>query len=197
MPFLYNIPQATDQLSISQADILNNFSILGAIAGNASNASSSLNAASGFNYINLPNNGSIPPVGSSFPAGNIALYASTNPTTSQNELYINKTNQATVVQIPATASSLSITSAPAQFTPGWTYLPSGLLLKWGSQANTNPTNINLNAVGPAYTGLLSAQFSAFNAVVIFFCNISGTTASNLQLVPSGPGGGAFWFTIGY
>lgn len=137
MSFLPNIPQPTDQISISQGNILNNFGILGAIAGNTNPASTSINNTSGFNFINFPVN-TIPPI--TFPAGNIGLYAGLNPTTSQNELYINKTNQATVTQIPATASILSITSAPASATAGWTYLPSGLIIQWGSGTVTVPQN---------------------------------------------------------
>ncbi len=124
--FLPNIPLATDQLSVSQANILNNFSILGAIAGNANPASTSLNATAGFNWIDLPNNGAIPPAGSAFPATDIGLYASVNATTGRNELYINKTNPGpTVVQIPATAFFAAATS-------GWTYMPSGVLMVWGT-----------------------------------------------------------------
>jgi hypothetical protein len=154
MPFLANIPLSTDQLSISQGNILNNFTILGAIAGNINAASAAVNATSGFNWIYLPNNGATPPAGSSFPAGDIALYASLNGTTNQNELYINKTNQATVVQIPATASILSANSAPAALSSGWTYLPSGILLKWAANQTANgltvvnfPTGANI----PAFT----------------------------------------------
>lgn len=154
MAFLPNIPQATDQISLSQGDILNNFTILGVIAGNANNSSASLNLNSGFNWLYLPPAGAIPPAGSSFLAGNIALYSGTNATTGQNEFYINKRNQATVVQVPATASILSVNSAPASFSAGWTYLPSGLLLKWaGNVAANGQTNIVFpaGATIPAFT----------------------------------------------
>lgn len=158
MAYLPNIPQATDQLSISQGNILNNFTILGAIAGNANPSSDSINSTAGFNWILLPSQGAIPPAGSAFPAGTVALYSATNSTTSKNELYINKTNQATVTQIPVTASSLSITSAPALNTGGWTYLPSGMLLKFGNgsaNGNTAFTFAALNPGSPAFTQVLS------------------------------------------
>lgn len=158
MAFLPLIPQSTDQLSTSQGDILNNFTILGAIAGNANAASAAINSSSGFNWIYLPSQGAIPPAGSAFPAANIGLYSATNPTTSKNELYVNKTNQATVKQIPMTASSLSIASAPASNAGGWTYLPSGLLLKFGNSTangNTAFTFAALNPGAPAFTQVLS------------------------------------------
>lgn len=145
MPYLYNIPAPTDQLSISQGQIQGNFNALGAIAGNGNPSSNSLNAGSGFNWINLPGQAANPPAGASFPAGNIGLYAGPNATTGQNELYINKTNELTVTQIPATASILSITSAPASGSNGWSYLPSGLIMQWGTVVGPFP------AVGVWYT----------------------------------------------
>ena len=170
MSFLYNIPQAGDQLSISQGNILNNFTILGAIAGNASVSSAAINATSGFNWLYLPNNGSTPPVGSSFPAGDIALYASLNATTGQNELYINKRNQATVVQVPATASILSTNSAPAALSVVWTYLPSGLLMKTGGSTGvfSGLTNVTINsggANGPAFTQLVTVMVCPYSTSV--------------------------------
>src|SRR5262245_3975285 len=113
MAFLPLTPQPNDQQSVSQGDILNNFTILGAIAGNANASSASINPTSGFNWIYLPPNGATPPAGAAFTAGNIGLYSAANAISGQNELYINKRNQATVVQVPATASILSVNSAPA------------------------------------------------------------------------------------
>jgi hypothetical protein len=144
MAFLPLIPQSTDQLSVSQGNILNNFTILGAIAGNTNPSSSSLNATSGFNWLYLPPNGAIPPSGSAFPAGNVALYSSLNATTTANEIYINK---ADATQVPMTAFQ-SNTS-----TDGWTALPSGILMKWG-QATSSVGNLDTtyNGFGPNYSG---------------------------------------------
>lgn len=166
MPFLPLIPDANDIPSISQGNILNNFSILGAIAGNANPASASINVTSGFNWIYLPSNGSQPPAGSSFPAGSVALYGSTKtypgPISTQ-EIYVNKTNQATIVQIPITGSILSYTSSPGTSSNGWTYLPSGLLLMWGI-ANTGNTAagsylISLTAGYPAFSQIFNCQLT--------------------------------------
>ena len=162
--FLPDIPQSTDQLSVSQGNILNNFSILGAIAGNANPASASLNVTAGFNWIDLPNNGAIPPSGSAFPATDIGLYASVNSVTSQTELYINKTNQATVVQIPATASLLSITSAPASNNGMWTFLPSGILLKSGNVTFSGGGLVTITpSGGPAFTQILTVIVCPYNS----------------------------------
>lgn len=168
MAFLPLIPQSTDQLAVSQGNILNNFTILGAIAGNANAASASINATSGFNWLYLPPQGATPPAGAAFPAGNIGLYSFNNATTAKNELYINKTNQATVVQVPMTASTLSITSAPASTTGGWTYLPSGMLLKFGgstANGNTAFTFAALLPTAPAFTQVLTMIITTNSGLV--------------------------------
>lgn len=171
MAFLPNIPQSTDQLSTSQGDILNNFTILGAIAGNANNSSASINSSAGFNWVYLAAQGSTPPVGSSFAANNVAMYSATNATTSKNELYINKQNQATTVQIPATASLLSINSAPASNNGMWTYLPSGLILKSGQSTGTQSGLVTVTPTGgPAFTQILS----------VIVCPANGSTTGDLN-----------------
>lgn len=162
MAYNDSIPQSTDQLSVSQGQILLNFQALGAIAGNSNAASASLNSTAGFNWIYLPSQGARPPAGAVFPAGDVGLYASANPTTLKNELYINKTNQAAVTQIPMTASVLSVTSAPAANTGGWSYLPSGLLMKFGNgtaNGNTAFTFAALNPGAPTFTQVLSIVLS--------------------------------------
>lgn len=161
MAFLPNIPLSTDQLSISQGNILNNFNILGAIAGNSNVSSSSINSASGFNWIYLPVNGSIPPSGASFVAGAVGLYGALNSVSSTNELYINKTittgSGTSVAQIASTAASLT--------NPGWSYFPSGVLMKWvfptvsgaGSNSFTFQTGANIPSFIELFSVLLTPQ----------------------------------------
>jgi len=138
MPYLYNIPLATDKLSISQGNIQANFNALGAIAGNTNASSSALSATSGLKWVYLPSNASLPPSGSAFPAGEVAIYGApetyTGPVT-RNELWINKTIAAGVAQISMTGSSVSRT-APAAGQTGWTNLPSGIKLVWGNSSGT-------------------------------------------------------------
>lgn len=172
MAFLPNIPQSTDQLSVSQGDILNNFTILGAIAGNANVSSASINATSGFNWVYLPPNGATPPAGAAFTAGDIGLYSAASPVTAQNELYVNKRNQATVVQIPATASILSVTSAPAALSAGWTYLPSGILLKWAANIAANGQT--------TITFPVAANIPAFNTCLTVLVQIADGGAGDVN-----------------
>jgi hypothetical protein len=169
MAYLYNIPQGTDKLSISQANTLNNFVILGAIAGNASASSTSINATSGFNWVYLPPQGSIPPAGSAFTAGNVALYSALNSGSGQNELYINRTNpSSTVIQIPLTAYNSGTVSGASAVS--WGYLPSGMLMISGK----NITSGGTVTITFASTGGL-ASFPGFSSYV-----------SSIQLTPVNP-----------
>lgn len=130
MPFLPNIPQPNDQLSVSQGNLLNNNQILGAIAGNVNANSASINAASGFNFVFLPAQGVNPPAGTAFGA-DVGIYAFQNATTGKSEFYVHKQLQAGTAEIPMTASAMS-NNAFAACDNGWSYLPSGLLVKWGA-----------------------------------------------------------------
>lgn len=187
MPFLPNIPQSTDQLSISQGNILNNFTILGAIAGNANVSSASINATSGFNWIYLPPQGATPPAGAAFTAGNIGLYSSASALSTQNELFINKRNQATVVQVPATASILSVNSAPAALSQGWTYLPSGLIIKF---AGNIVANGQTNIVFP-----VGANIPAFTTCMTVLVQIADGAAGDVNKAVRLTGVGAASFDV--
>lgn len=185
MAFLPNIPQPTDQLSISQGNILNNFTILGAIAGNTNASSASINNTSGFNWLYLPPQGATPPAGAAFTAGNIGLYSATNSVTSINELYINKTNQVTVVQVPATASVLSTTSAPGNNSSGWSYLPSGVILKWGKFATvpgSNTVSFPVAATIPVFTECFQVIISTTGiAAADVFVTLNSFTATTMTV----------------
>jgi hypothetical protein len=160
MPYNYNIPQATDQLNVSQPQILANFSALGVIGGNTSANSSALNGTAGLNYLFLASGGANPPVGTTFGASN-AIFSSVfvvGAGPNQNEIFINKQNQATPnVTIPMTASILSQNSAPGANSTGWTYLPSGILMKWTQSVGAHGINFNAGgAFGPNFTQVIMA-----------------------------------------
>lgn len=185
MPYQNNIPLAPDQLSKSQGDINGNFQILGAIGGIPGvNNSSGINTApgAGFNYLFLTA-GNNPPAGSVF-ANNNALFSSA--VAGVNELFVNKNNQAGPVVVPFTKSILSTAVAPANGLPGWTYLPSGIIMKWGIVAVPNIAAGGTQAfdatvpftrffaafLGPGNSGAAnySPQISAINTVQITIIN---------------------------
>ncbi len=162
MAYTYNIPNAGDQLSVSQGQIKNNFIALGAIAGNSpTNGSQSLNSAPGigFNFVNFASQGGSVPSTST----NNYIYSGVSPTTLKPELYINY--NAGTQQYSMTGSLLSNTPAPASLANGWTFLPSGLILKWGTAACTSAVAFNFpttdaggNAI-PAFTQVLNLQLT--------------------------------------
>jgi hypothetical protein len=166
MPYQYNIPLAADRLSQSQADINGNFLVLGALGGIPGvNNSSGINLVpgAGFNYVFFTAGGNPPTA--TFGTSN-AFYSSLfnyGGGTPQNEVFVNKQNQVTQVQIPFTASSLSTVSAPAINASGWNLSPSGILTKWGYKTNAGPLWIEGNntvtyPVGggiPAFAGIPS------------------------------------------
>lgn len=161
MPYDPNSPAANQLLSVSQPIIQGNFAILQNIFDiNHVDYNAGANAGKHI-YVELPiaAGNPIPPI--MFPAAEIAVYAATNATTTVNELYVNKTNQATVVQIPMTASILSTSSNPGTNVSGWTYLPSGVLLKWGqSTANgLTVTTFPVAATIPVFTGVMTIQIT--------------------------------------
>lgn len=207
-----NIPQATDQISQSQDQILQNFQALKVLID--INHVDFASADQGkHKWITMPSQGAIPPAGSGFAAGELGLYNAINSLTTKNELYINKTNQATVVQVPATASILSSNSAPASGAAGWTQLPSGIILRWGSFTGiTGPvatvTLASSATVGPTLTQILTVLVTSYDAsgsdnnFFAYLGNIISNTQFQVHLVPrtttSGTATGGFkLLVIGY
>lgn len=160
MAYQANIPQPNNLLSQSQDDILNNFQAIQTLIGinhvNFNDADQGKHK-----WLSLPQQAATPPAGSAFGATELGLYNAVNGTTAKNELYVNKTNQATVVQVPMTASILSTNSAPAANSSGYTLLPSGILLRWGSFTGiTGLSTVTLSG-GILPTGIISVQLTPY------------------------------------
>lgn len=198
--FQANIPQPTDQLSDSQGDLLGNFQAIQTLIDVNHYDFASSNQGKHF-AVSMPPQASSPAI--TFAAGEVGLYSYVNATTSQSELYINKTNQATVTQIPATASSLSITSAPVQGSAGWSYLPSGIYITWGSTTVNGNTLITLATPPP--TQILSVQLtpasgssSYVNAQVILNDIVSNSTFNVVGTINGSSANiTCYYFVIGY
>lgn len=171
MAFLPNIPQPTDQLSISQGNILNNFTILGAIAGNTNASSASINGTSGFNWIYLPPQGAIPPAGAAFTAGNVGLYSANNTNSGQNELYINKQIAGpSTVQIPITAYANG--TIAANIATAWYYWPSGLKTISGQATTVGGTKTI------TFNNTASGGLNSFPGFSSFITNITAIRIDN-------------------
>lgn len=148
MAYQANKPQPTDVKSQSQADLLGNFQALSPF---------------GNGFADFTVKVATPAIA----AADTGLYTRNNATTTQNEMYIQKRTNAADVQIPMTASSIS-NAAPVVNMVGWSYLPSGLLIKWGYKQflalNAN-TYVNVDSIsgGPAFTQIFNVQISPYKS----------------------------------
>src|SRR5208282_6381299 len=108
------IPQATDQISVSQGQLLNNFGAIQTLIDVDHVDFANANAGQ-HNQVTMPVQGAAP----AFNPGTVGLFNLLNATSGRNELYVENSVGAIT---PMTAS--------LQATVGYTYLPSGILLKW-------------------------------------------------------------------
>jgi len=179
-------PQPTDVKSQSQADILGNFQALSPF---------------GNGFADFTVKVATPAI----TATDTGLYTRSNATTTQNEMYIQKRTNNADVQVPMTASSMN-NVLPATDSVGWTYLPSGILMKWGKKAITNSliaNTIDIDTIsgGPAFTRVFSVQLTAYDSLNYI------STSANLSIIVSGSDvrvwlntgsatTGAYYFAIG-
>lgn len=131
-----NIPQPNDALSQSQADILANFQALDALFNDGVQ-----------NWVTLPVQGSAPVTA----AAELALYSKSVSGTPQ--LFMRQQSN---------GAEFNFTSS-LQASSGWSRLPSGILLKWGSSTPTRNTlgTVTYNTGGsiPAFTTVFSVIVS--------------------------------------
>lgn len=124
MAFNSNIPQAGDVLSQSQADLLNNF---GAINTAFNLNHGNFNAANQGKHLFLE----MPVVADQVTAaGEVGVYCKNGATSGVPELFFRR-------QSAGAITPMTEASAMAN---GWTWLPSGLLMQWGTQVNTGGPN---------------------------------------------------------
>lgn len=138
-----NIPNATDEQSQSQADIKGNFQALNPIV-----------VTGQLPYLTLPVTPSTPTFGS----GTDGVYNLNYSVTSLNELFIHKqTASSGTAEIPFSASILSTNLSPGA--DGWTYLPSGIILRWESGVGSGDVIMTITPGGPAFTQILAVIVS--------------------------------------
>ncbi len=167
MPALaYNdTPQATDPINQTQAPIRTNFQNIRALLG--VNHVDFADADNGkHKFVTFPVQGAAPV----FLAGEVGLYnkAAVAPFGTFNELFIHKLTTAgtATADIPFTASILSTSNPlPVSGANGWTYLPSGIIMQWGSfGVNDTSNEFGVNAFPIAFPNqCLQVTVSAFNS----------------------------------
>src|SRR5581483_351059 len=163
-----NIPQPTDQLSQSQADLLNNFQAIYTLIGvnhtqfNAGNQGTHA-------FVEMPVQNPVPVT-----VGNeVGLYCQLSTLTGNPELVFSHQNGTGIVEF---------TSSTQALLAGWSKIPSGILFKWG-QVSINPgantVVFPVNATTPAFANAFNVQLTPLGGVGSTY-NIYLTTLNNLQ-----------------
>lgn len=155
MAYQANKPLPPDRLAISVTDIELNFDSLNTFL-TANHVGFNVGDQGKHTKVVFPD--LLAPVG--FAVGEVGLYNAVSPYTTVNELFFRR--EAPSVGIPITASR----KAPF----GWSYLPSGLLLKWGTifdfdpeaQAGDQYVVFPVAALIPPFTTLYNVSISSFN-----------------------------------
>lgn len=103
-----------------------------------------------------------------------------------NEVYVHKQRVSGYVDIPFTQSILSA-SSPSSGEAGWTYLPSGIILNWGTGIS-NSSGVGSVTFSKAFgTAVLNVQFTIYTSSTpatseIFWTGATTSTASCLTAV---------------
>lgn len=166
MAYNENIPQPSDRLSQSQADLLANFQAIKTLVDiNHVDFADAVNQGK-HKVVTFPVQSPVP----TFAGGETGLYNFLSPATAKNETYVHTQTGATTREVPMTASILSGNSAPASDSGGWTYYPSGIFETWGSGNGNGLTTVTLT-------------FAPANQILgVMVCPKSaGTVYQNLQV----------------
>ncbi len=144
MAYNENIPQAADNPSQSQAQILDNFlAISGAFNTNHGNFNDPDEGKHIF--LQMPEQTSVPTTA----ADEMALYTKESTLTSTSEMFIRRESNGTEIEFTSSLPAIN----------GWTRLPSGILLKWGT-ASGSGAHTTLFPTGPTIP-VFSSVFSGF------------------------------------
>lgn len=151
MAYLNNIPGATQQFKNSQPEIQTNFAEIQAVV---SVDHVDFNTGAGnqgkHKKVTLPVQVAAPAI-----AADNGLYNLANVFSTKNETYIHGQKFAGTMDTPMTSSVLS-KFAPANNQNGWSYLPSGILMVWGTQTVFNGTVIvTLDPSYPVFTNIFT------------------------------------------
>lgn len=166
MAYQNNIPQPTDQLSKSQSDILNNFAAIKTLV-DINHVTFDVADQGKHKFVTMPVQGSSPAT----LGGELALFSRTSAFTTVPEMAFRRQTNGSVIEF----TSLGAVAGTATV-PGWSMLPSGILIKWGSGTTSNPggvLTVVLNAAGqPTY----SAVYAAFSNSKSLLPDLTGFTA---------------------
>lgn len=162
MAYNNNIPLPGDQISVSQADLLNNFVALQTLID--VNHVDFASADQGkHKWVSFPQQGANP----STLATEVALFSKVSALSAVPELFFRNANNGAVYEFTSSQNDIA----------GFTRFPSGILIKWG-YSSADGQEITVYPVGaniPVFANVYSAQVSLFNNDTL------GDTNSFIQL----------------
>lgn len=162
------IPQATDRLKDSQSDLLGNFQAIKTLI-DINHVTFDTPDQGKHKSVMMPDQAGGLPV---FGAGECGFFAATpiapQPLTGVNELFVHRSDGSETLM---TAGDLQALDFPLS---GWTFLPSGLLIKWGVE--------QMGSIIPGGIGLAIAVYPV-GANIPVFTNIYNTLITLIPLAP--------------
>jgi len=179
MAYQNDIPQANDELATSQDDLLNNFAAIDTFV-NVNHV--------GFNGADQGKHAQITfPLGPlagqpfTYAVGEIGLQSLNQLPTSVPDIWMSR---GASTAFPITGAAIS--------NPGWSYLPSGVLLKWGTVAVPSGGSYAIvfpvAATNPVYANAIVAFLTNYTNMTSYVVSLTTTT---LTINTSGAG------TVGY
>jgi len=200
VPYIANIPQPADLLSISQPQILGNFTAINSWVG-VNHVGFNVSDAGKHNFVELVSQSGTP----SSLAGEALIYNANFPQTSTAEIWFLMPQ--TGFNYPVSNCILSTNANPGLGSNGWQYGSGGTLEKWGRTTLGSGTNtINMGAFGPAFSvNPWNVQLTAGNLIAATGNVVSGTTTSyyvsnitttTLTIVNANSGAIVYWRVIG-
>lgn len=150
MAYQQNIPQASQRLKDSQADLLGNFQAIKQLIDVNHDTFGSASEGK-HKFVSFPDQGSSPTVA----ADEIALFGRLSTLSNASELCVRKESNGAVYEFTSAGATSN----------GWARLPSGILLKWGSGTATGLSgaiSFPSGATIPAFsTGLIMFVVPAY------------------------------------
>lgn len=150
MAYQQNIPQPTDKMKDSQNDILGNFQAIKTGFDINHYAFDSSNEGKHM-YVSLPEQSAGPTTA----ANEVAIYSKESTLTTVAELFVRKESSGDEIEF---TSSL-------QAADGWSYLPSGILIKWGDETTIGASTITFPTAAtiPAFTAIYAILLTVVSA----------------------------------
>jgi hypothetical protein len=145
MAYLNSIPQPTDDPSVTQAQLLANFQAIKQLVDVNHGTFSDANEGK-HKHVSFPEQAASPATA----VNELGLFSRQSALTGVAELCLRKENNGAVYEMSCLASAT-----------GWTRLPSGILLKWGTTTANGLTTITLPVAAtiPVYTTIFSIQLT--------------------------------------